>query len=334
MLILPITCRCEVNGESKLGRELEPLKTECPAFQLFLGASKKAEIGQNNLVASIAEAATARITSTLVTRAIKSRWNPTNNLIKMWNFSRLASRISRRLYSSSFPHASSKNPGNSKFDKTMLKPALVIVLFGSMLTNVMEQQKRNSELERRYGMKLGVLQDLIDKVKHGEDSSIDIDKELALVNKLFERFEISKYVELEEEASKVRKLNDQADVISQNEIAARLNGKKPVDDETSLRELFRDIMKDIDDIPVARNEESKQHDSKVVSSDQNKAIYQVEMKTVPESEIQTNERVLTEEAKNEKQRLKFRPATDSHVIVENPGEYSTAAEDHKVSKFL
>ncbi|CUS24899.1 LAQU0S21e00958g1_1 [Lachancea quebecensis] len=252
----------------------------------------------------------------------------------MWRFSGLATKPPCRFYSSSLPHASPKKSGNSKFDKTMLKPALVVVLFGSMLTNVMEQQKRNSELERRYGMKLGVLQELIGKVKNGQDTSIDIDKELALVNRLFERFEISKHVGLEDEASKIRKLNDQAHMISQKEIAARLNGQKPMDDETQLRELFRDIMKDIDDAPIVERVKPQHNSSEFSKSDQNKTNDQTKVRTVPESEIQTNEKVLTEEARDEKQRLKYRPATDSHVIVENPGEYSTAAEDHKVSKFL
>ncbi|SCV02348.1 LANO_0F17062g1_1 [Lachancea nothofagi CBS 11611] len=247
---------------------------------------------------------------------------------------RAYSQVSKRMFSSRTPQAfNSPKTRNSKFDKSMLKPALVVVLFGSMLTSVMEQQKKNAELERRYAMKIGILKDLITKIQNDESASIDVDHELALVNKLFKRFERSKYVSLEEEAIKIREYNAKADSLSQQEVMKRLNGQKPTDDDASLRDLFRDIMKDMDD------ESSLQQYQKISSqADHDKAPPKKAVPALPngttESEIQTNDELLTKEAQNEKERLKYRPSTEYHVIVETPGEYSSSAEDMKVSKFL
>ncbi|SCU94457.1 LAFA_0F21946g1_1 [Lachancea sp. 'fantastica'] len=242
--------------------------------------------------------------------------------------SRFYSRLTNRAYST-------RNAGenavsgrkSSRFDKSMLKPALVVILFGSMLTSVMEQQKKNAELERRYSLKLGILRDLISKVQ--KDELVDVEQELALVNKLFQRFERSKYVLLEEEAAKVREHNEVAGDLNRQDMISRLNGQKnPDQDEASLRDLFRDIMKDIDDDSGLK----PQMRAKEEHSSENSA--HTENSQLEDSRIQTDAEFLTREALNEKERLKYKPSTDSHIIVETPGEYSTSAEDHKVSKFL
>ena len=153
-----------------------------------------------------------------------------------------------------------------------------------------------------------------------------MDRELALVNKLFERFELSKSSGIEEEAAKIRKSNDGADAVPHQEVSASLNGQKVLDDDASLRNLFKDIMKEVDEDVASSHNDAKSVPVVKKSS--------AETVGLDEPEIQTNQQLLTEEAVKEKQWLAFKPTTDSHIIVEKPGEYSAAAEDHTVSKFL
>ncbi|SCU88647.1 LAME_0E00650g1_1 [Lachancea meyersii CBS 8951] len=257
----------------------------------------------------------------------------------MWTLARRTGSVSyRRLTNRLYSTHNSGNSGNasaaqkSRFDKSMLKPALIVVLFGSMLTSVMEQQKKNAELERRYALKIGILKDLMVKVQNNE--VVDIGEELALVNKLFDRFEQSKYVLLEEEASKIREHNEKAGILTHEQMTSRLNGGKSVDDDASLRDLFRDIMKDVDDDGKTLGSTPATLET---SADANIPVQKTKSSPVPalgESGIHTDSDFLTQNAQNEKERLKFKPATDSHVIVETPGDYSTSAEDREVSRFL
>ncbi|CEP62190.1 Ina22p LALA0_S04e09868g [Lachancea lanzarotensis] len=240
-------------------------------------------------------------------------------------------RLNNRGYSSQKGGDNVATGKKARFDKSMLKPALVVVLFGSMLTSVMEQQKKNAELERRYSMKLGILRDLTSKIRNNE--IVDVDQELALVNKLFERFERSKHILLEEEAAKIREHNEMAGDLSHQDMISRLNGQKNSDqDDASLRDLFRDIMKDIDDDSTLNSQAPNK--TKGEGEDSPNNVTETPVLSSGDSRIQTDAEVLTREALHEKERLKYKPATDSHVIVEKPGDYSTSAEDHKVSKFL
>ncbi|SCW00854.1 LAFE_0C13476g1_1 [Lachancea fermentati] len=215
-------------------------------------------------------------------------------------------------------------PQKSKFDKSMVKPAVVVILFGSVLTNLMEEQKSMSEMERRYHLKIDILKDMINKVKVEGDSSIDIAEELKLVNKSFERFENSKLTDLEREAQRVRERADK-NSYSKNSVINSLNSR--LEDE-SLEDLFKEIMQDIDregDIL----EPTMPSQSHVKQTKQSNAE-----DIVAKGDIVTNAKRLALEAEKEKRSLSFKPSTDAHVIVENPGDYSTAAEEQKVSKFL
>lgn len=227
-----------------------------------------------------------------------------------------------RLYSQNL---SAQRPKKSRFDKSMIKPAIVLIVFGSMLTNVMEQQKKNSELERRYSLKLKILRDLIDRVKKENDTSFDPEEELRLVNKIFDRYETSKFVKLEEEATKARELTQRKDY-SRKDIIDSLNFKSDQEEEESLQALFNDIMKDIEETGQPLKGEEKQEGKNSNSSSPQQPS--------PKEEIVTDRKVLAQEAEKEKERLQYKLNTKSHVIVENPGEYASAAEENKVSKFL
>ncbi|SCU99505.1 LADA_0H20186g1_1 [Lachancea dasiensis] len=214
---------------------------------------------------------------------------------------------------------------SSKFDKSMLKPALVVVLFGSMLTNVMEQERKNEEMENRYALKIQILRDMICRVEKNE--KVDPDQELMLVNKLFQRFLKSEFVGLEEDASRVRD-----SVKPKENTIKRLNGMKASDDDmTSLRDLYEDIMKDVN------NEELSLPAETVAAPKLPEMVPQItnsSSEPSSDSTILTDKAALAKEAEAEKERLKYKPETGTHVIVENAGDYSGSADDMKVSKFL
>ncbi|SCU78531.1 LAMI_0A04940g1_1 [Lachancea mirantina] len=204
----------------------------------------------------------------------------------------------------------------SRFDKTMLKPAIAILLFGSVLTSVMDQQKKNAELERRYKLKIGILEDLIERAHQDKTISFDVKEELRLVNKLFDRFErFGQGLDQGNDTALISTVTESQN-FPRDEVIQNLNsGPSNAIKDESLQDLFASIMKDVnmeDTTPAEK--QPRQSDIK--------------------QDIVTDQQALAFEAEQEKKSIKYKAPTDVHVIVEQPGEYSTAAADHQVSKFL
>lgn len=231
-------------------------------------------------------------------------------------FGRLAIRArtpARRLYAqvSALPGETKK----SRFDKSMIKPALVVIIFGSMLNHVSNQQKRNAELERRYDLKIHILNELIERAMKG-DTDFDLSEELMLVNKLFSRHVSSKYASVGEEAGKLRNFYE-SQAYSEKEVLDSMNSTTGSKEEESLDELFKGIMEQANDVVPIKNKQKQ--DTKSLHSSE---------------EIVANKDILMNDAKIEMDLLNYKPSTDVHLIVETPGEVSSAAKDTKVTKFL
>ena len=237
------------------------------------------------------------------------------NLYTMWSVIRNNSFKApfKRFYSQA--PANSTHAKRSKFDKTMIKPALVVIIFGSVLTNVTEQKQKYFELERRYSLKKDILNNLIKRVNKN-DIAFQIDDELSLVNKLFNKYDQSKQTEINTSLTDI--YNSSSDEqFSESRILYNLNGNNIKGKEEDLDDLWKIILEDMNKDP----DEIKHVDIDIkdLESDGN---------------IITDRNFLSDEAKREKQRSIYEPKTDVHVIVENPGELSTAASDTKISKFL
>lgn len=191
---------------------------------------------------------------------------------------------------------------------------VALVLFATMLTNVSEEQKRCGELERRYQMKVGIYEELIARAKN-QDFNFDVEKEMMLVNKLFSRSTRSKKVEIEQEAALIREKSSKVN-LDQEKVLNSMNSKGA---EESLEDLFKDIIKDLDG-PEHHNEM------------EDRSLQRLPRE--PSEDIITNKEWLEHEAKVAQERAGFKPSTEKHLIVDNPGEYNMAAEDTKVKRFL
>ncbi|CAD6620100.1 CEI_1a_G0027290.mRNA.1.CDS.1 [Saccharomyces cerevisiae] len=71
----------------------------------------------------------------------------------------------------------------SRFDKTMIKPLLLVMIFGSILNAVIAEKRNTIDMERKYKLKLDKLKELIRRV-HDNNGKVDFDAddELKLVN--------------------------------------------------------------------------------------------------------------------------------------------------------
>lgn len=213
-----------------------------------------------------------------------------------------------RLYSQIAP----RPVKTSRFDRSIIKPLLVVIVFGTMLTHVTNQQRIAGEIERRYFLKIEILKDLIERAREG-DTNINVQEELKLVNKLFERTSEARELNARE-AKKLQEISSSQNY-SEKEVLQSLNRSPRALEKESLDDLLKSIMDEISDDP-------KQP---------------IPRKTSPEpnsNEVILDRDVLKEEAKYERELSQYKPSTDVHLIVENPGELSSAAEDTKVTKFL
>ncbi|AQZ16437.1 YIR024C [Zygosaccharomyces parabailii] len=200
----------------------------------------------------------------------------------------------------------------SRFDRTIIKPLLVVILFGTMLTHVTNQQRLAGEMERRYFLKIEILKDLIERAREG-DTKINVQEELKLVNKLFERTSEARELN-SREAEKLQEISSSQNY-SEKEVLQSLNRSPRALEKESLDDLLKSIMDEISDAPkqpIPRKTSPKPNSNEVI----------------------VDKDVLKEEAKYERELSQYKPSTDVHLIVENPGELSSAAEDTKVTKFL
>ncbi|CAI4039779.1 hypothetical protein SMKI_09G1910 [Saccharomyces mikatae IFO 1815] len=71
----------------------------------------------------------------------------------------------------------------SRYDKTMVKPLLLVMIFGSILNAVTVEKRKTHDMERKYHLKIDKLKELIQRV-HDNNGKMDfnVDDELKLVN--------------------------------------------------------------------------------------------------------------------------------------------------------
>ena len=71
----------------------------------------------------------------------------------------------------------------SRFDKTMIKPLLLVMVFGSILNAVIAEKRSTHDMERKYNLKVDKLKELIQRV-HDNNGKVDFnaDDEMKLVN--------------------------------------------------------------------------------------------------------------------------------------------------------
>lgn len=219
------------------------------------------------------------------------------------------SRLVYRFYvTEKTPKKLSINTSNEgRYDKSLLKSALWVLVFGSVLTNVLDRKKQYEELERRYSLKISILNDLIVKVRNGE-RNIDFKEELRLVNKLF---------------STDKSLNDTPLIASER--VSKLVRKKPTaereirdNEEETLEDIWNGILKDLEDDKVKNKIEPRN--------------------TFPEhsadGDIITESDLLRQKTNEEDELRKYVSNTSHHVIVENAGDLVNAPNDSSISKFL
>lgn len=217
----------------------------------------------------------------------------------------------RRYSQPAVANAGSKRRG---FDKSMVKPALAVVVFASVLSHVSNQQNLNAELDRRYELKISILKKLIERAKQG-DRDIDVNEELKLVNKLFARVSGSKTIDFEDEAARVRKYSESRPY-TEEMIIKSLNGSTEENEDESLEDVWKGLLDGLDGKkPVTQPlpTESSPHERE---------------------QIVVNKKMLDELARKEAELLNYTPSTDAHTLVANPGELSAAAKDTEVTKFL
>ncbi|CAL9730636.1 inner membrane assembly complex subunit 22 [Monosporozyma unispora] len=186
-------------------------------------------------------------------------------------------------------------------DYSLLKLGAWIVIFGSMLTNVIDKKQQYEEMEEKYKLKIQILNSVIARLKNGED--VDVKDELRLVNQTFERRKIPRY-QSPLKLAKNKKSNDMTDIV-------------PVQEE-SLEDIWKDILKDaLETIPTTKSTVSSLNVSDVKSDD-----------------IVRDKNSLLATSKQEQDELRYFTPTNQHVIVTKPGEVTEVAKDTKMTKYL
>ncbi|CCF55459.1 hypothetical protein KAFR_0A00210 [Kazachstania africana CBS 2517] len=87
-------------------------------------------------------------------------------------------RVVQRRYASAF------SVKGIKVDHSLWRPLIWVVLFGSMVSHVIDAEKRLEDLDRRYKLKIDKLNTLVQRVSDN-DFKFNVDEELKIVNKLF-----------------------------------------------------------------------------------------------------------------------------------------------------
>ncbi|CCC69499.1 hypothetical protein NCAS_0C05090 [Naumovozyma castellii] len=221
-----------------------------------------------------------------------------------------------RLYATTSSGISPTAEKKSKYDRSLWKPITWVIIFGSLLTSITNQENKYRELERRYNLKINVLKDLIGRVHLG-DRDFQIEDEMRLVNKLFDHA-----------AGKDEKFDDVVDTLrvkdksgatlySSDQVLMGMNRKSLImskqlpAEEDSLEAVLKSILNDINtDEPVS---EPSQDMIEGIITDKK----QLEKEKIKEEEI-----------------LNYVPDSRHHLIAEKAGDITDVAKETKISKFL
>ncbi|SMN22603.1 similar to Saccharomyces cerevisiae YIR024C INA22 Protein of unknown function [Maudiozyma saulgeensis] len=191
------------------------------------------------------------------------------------------------------------------FDKSMIRPFIWVVVFGSLVTHVIDRRQAYSDMKKRYSLKITILKDLLEKAQNGNTSVTEeqVEHELRLVNKMFVRDKSLGAKEVE-------------NVLSQMQIAIPKREEYNYDEEESLEDIWKGILEDI-------------NDDKSPKKLKKKAVQPVPITTTTKvlDDIIVDKETLKELREKERGDLKnFTQSTEQHLIVENPGELSGSAK--------
>lgn len=200
-----------------------------------------------------------------------------------------------------------------QFDKSILYPTLLVVLLGSQIMKVMDAQASVDDLERRYNLKMDKIEELKTRIEQGE--KFDLEKEMSLVNKLFERSN--------KEKQYLKSTSDKFGNKFGNQFGVKQRSHENLKDSDLFKDLDDDLTDEklnkllgLDPIPMEKNNKSQ---SNIPESST--------LKPLSKDELQ-------QQMENEKELLKFRLDPNTHVVMQQPGDYVSAAKDTKVSGFL
>lgn len=200
--------------------------------------------------------------------------------------------------------AAGKQSQRPRLDKSMIKPFVWIMIFGSLVTNVVERRQRFSDMKKRYGLKTRILQDLIEKVETGDHhlTEEDIEEELKLVNKMFIK-------------NKSLGMKEVDSILSQMQIAVPKFKNAVEEEEESLEDLWKELLEEVNnENPIDRKQKRKEAVLKKPQIDNSE-------------DIVLDKAVLRElEERERDENKKFTQSIDRHLIVENPGELSSSAK--------
>lgn len=181
-------------------------------------------------------------------------------------------------------------------DRSLLKLSIWLIIFGSMLTHVIDKKHEYEEMEQRYVLKIGILKHIIERLKRGE--VVDVQDELLLVNKRFEK--------------KNRRRFSKPTVVQGDSNFAEHDIVK----EESLDVIWKNILEDMNE-PV-KDQTLTQHEPMDKNDD-----------------ICRDPKVLLLNSKQEKENLKFfTTTTGKRVTNDAPGQTIVDAKDTKMTKFL
>lgn len=213
-----------------------------------------------------------------------------------------------RSLSKAFPKQAQEGTGKeskkkSRFDKSLVKPLLLILVFSSMLNNITEQRKKNAALEKRYNLKMEKYDELMKRAQTTGQTVFDLEKEFKLIDKMFER----------------------SDKFSFSPNIPNAKQASPLVEETEedLSKLFSEIMKDAD---KTLEELQNEHLANSIA---------LKGEDINADEIVTNKDYLHQENQLEQKIMKsYKADTSQHILVENSGDYANAPTTSKVKKFL
>jgi hypothetical protein len=182
----------------------------------------------------------------------------------------------------------------------------LIILLGSQLINVMNAQKSLQDLERRYELKIGKINEIVARLERGE-SGVNVDDELKLVNMMFERQSHGGKLKLGREyevSDSVSEPSTHEELLKEEDFMKLLGLHEDIDENGNLKKNKKE---------GGDKARAMIDGSKVVITDQEEIREQTDM---------------------QKKLVGFKVEPERHLIVEKPGDYIDAAKDTKLSKFL
>jgi hypothetical protein len=142
----------------------------------------------------------------------------------------------------------------------MLFPALLVVLFGSQVINVMNAQRSVETMEQKYKLKISKLDEITRRVRDGE--LVNVQKELKLVNKIFSRSATQFSVMGQKGSSSQQvKIDDLSDLSKIFDEVMEEDNAKELKQSAQAREV---IKKDIEEIHQHMQKEKELTEYKLV----------------------------------------------------------------------